>query len=338
MNVLHIAFSAVKSESESVKTIMLGESVISPTSLRTKVLDQTSGENSSPVIPDESELLVVSVLYTILALTGFLSNVSAIVSILTGERYLEVPTNWFILNQCIADLFMSTALTSMFIYYLHNPTEKIYLQPIAHLASISAIGSLALLVFNRALSIFDPFKYPRWMTVTRAIYLTFILWFLNLVSALLSGIGISMNSDVFYTRLARFLVIPIILVNLACYSYLFYKAKQHQQRIRSLQKAVRGQEQSLERDFKSFRTLVIEAGVHALCWVPCTFVLIVVDRDKDATTFFRCVAWTGMLCIFNSAFANPVIYFLRSEEFRLSLRHFKRYLDQHYFGIMINIF
>ena len=293
------------------------------------IFNHTSGGNNPLAYPDKNELVVVTTILVIIALLGSFFNTFVIASITTGEGYLEAATNWFILSQAFADLFVSISVTPMLIYYFHNLTEKIYLEPYSHLAFIPTIGSLALLMFNRAISVFDPFKYPTWMTARRAIFLLIILWFTGLIAAVFSAIRKNGKCGLCYIRFGRFLGVPILIVIAVCYLYLFCKSRQHQKEIRRQHNALSGQQKSLEQDLKSFRTLVLIVGVHVLCLTPVIVVLIVVDRDKHLQFFARCLAWTVIPVIFNSACANPAIYYLRSKDFRLSLVHFKRYLYNH---------
>lgn len=294
-----------------------------------EIFYHTSGGNITLVYPNESELVVVTMTLVIISLLGCFFNIFVIVSIITGEGYLEAATNWFILSQAFADLFLSISVTPMLIYFLHNLTENIYLESYSHLAFIPACGGLALLIFNRAISVYDPFKYPIWMTARRAIVLLIILWLTGLIAAVLSAIGKNVKCDLCYRRTGRFLVVPVMIVIVVCYLFLFCKSRKHQKEIRRQHKSVSGQQKSLEQDFKSFRTLVLIVCVHVLCLTPVTVVLIVVDRDKYTPFFARCLAWTGIPVIFNSACANPAIYYLRSKDFRLSSLHFKRYLHNH---------
>ena len=215
----------------------------------------------------------------------------------------------------------------MFIYYLHHPTEKIYIQPIVPLATISVIGSLTLLAFNRALSIFAPFKYPLFMTVRRAIYLLTMLWLIIIVTASLSAVGMAMKLKVIYTRLARFVAIPMIFTIIVSYIYLYCKSRQHQKQVKCLEQAITGQERSLKEDLKSFQSLIVVTGGHILYWIPAVVIFVIVDRDKDAKRLYELISWLGIPCLFNSACVNPIVYYLRSEEFGRSLRHLKHFLD-----------
>ena len=261
-----------------------------------------------------SERTLLTVVYTILSFFGLLGNGVVIYAVISLGFYVDVPANIFILSQAFSDF--GTGL-SLAIYIVHM---YIWIWDVFYwytgVVWLASLGSLFLLTFNRFVSVIDSFGYPRRMTPFRAKLLAILNWFLSLIVTIFPLLVPNVN-------IGRYYIVTITVCVIFFNVYLFRKARIETRIIKLQNQVVTGLQKNMKEDFKSVRTVAIISVTHLTCCLPITIVTFIYGDDKMTMEFQRNAAFTGALMSIN-AILDPVIYYLRSAEFRAFYQRFKR--------------
>ena len=283
----------------------------------------TNKSESTSFYLNNAEVVVSIALYSIFGLIGFLENLIVIFVILFGDRFLDAPSNIFLLSLAVADCLLCAIATPLYVY---NFFEWIYdmVLAIGRFLSVPSLGSLFFLSLDRFLSVVFSLKYHTVMTVARSLTMVAILWPCSIVFTVItlissdSGSGIEWLSDIF-----RFSFVLIILFTVAMYIFMYNKSRKHMQMIRKQRQYVTGQVKSLQQDLCSLKTLLKVAGTFVFCWLPLTLPFLVANRSENPRLYYRLINYTGPFLIINSAI-DPLIYFYCSELFRREVDRLKR--------------
>ena len=254
--------------------------------------------------------------YTILSFLSLFGNGLVIYAVISLGFYIDVPANIFILSQAFADLGITL---SLLIYTVHM---YIWIWDVFYwytgVVWLASLGSLFLLTFNRLLSVLDSFKYPYRMTAFRAKILVIFNWLLALLVSIYPLL-IPWDS----THIGRYYIITITVCVILFNVYLFREARIQSKKVAQQNRIVTGLQKNLKEDFKSVRTVAIIGSTYLACCLPFTIVTFMYGNDKMSKEFQRNAAFTGTLMPIN-AILDPVIYYLRSAEFRAFYQRFKR--------------
>jgi hypothetical protein len=263
-----------------------------------------------------NERSLLTGIYLVLSCFGLLGNGVVIYAVISLGFYVDVPANIFILSQAFSDF--GTAV-SLLIYIVHM---YVWIWDVFYwytgVVWLASLGSLFLLTFNRLVSIWDAFAYPRRMTPFRAKLSVILNWFLALGVIIFPLFMPWQNAN-----LGRYYITVITVFVILFNVYLFREARIQSRNIKRQNRIVTGLQKNMKEDFKSVRSLAIISGTFLACCLPFTVITFIYGDDKLTVEFQRYAAFTGTLMPIN-AILDPVIYYFRSAEFRGFYQKFKR--------------
>ena len=186
---------------------------------------------------------------------------------------------------------------------------------------IASIQHLALLSIERYLAIKYPFKYVQMVTERRLITSAITTWSLVALLTVLTSVYAVDNAFVSFFR--NFLILSNISVLIFCHISVYREARTQTLKIVTQQISTEASQIFLK-EKKALNTTTIVIGVAMFSFVPVTSFGLVVKpllRSPGAMQFvMRYACITLLLC---NSVCNPLIYCVRSTEFRKS---FKRIL------------
>ena len=277
--------------------------------------------NQSYFTPEERVILTATL--SLMGFLGILCNGIVIYAIISLGSYVDVPANMFILSQAFADLGITASIPIYISHLYFDHWDVVFLYTGFFL--FASLGSLFLLTLNRLLSVVDSLKYVRRMTPFRAKALVTTVWMAALLITLLHTIGHLNDSENFFNY-GRYYIIVLVTSVLLFNAYMFHVSRNQARKMRRQKTALRvmtGLQKNLREDFRSVRTLSLIGGTFLLSSFPLTLANFLYGNDKKGPQYQRLAAFFGPLMVLNSVL-DPLIYYLRSSEFRSFYQRMKR--------------
>ena len=285
-------------------------------------VNSSSNQSNQSYFTSE-ERIILAVTCSLLGFLGMLCNGIVIYAIISLGSYVDVPANTFILSQAFADLGMSASIPICISHLYSDHWDVVYLY--TGFVWFASLGSLFLLTLNRLISVVDSLKYVRRMTPFRAQILVAVVWMAALLITLLHMIGHLNDSENFFNY-GRYYIIVLVTCVLLFNAYMFHVSWKQAQKTRRQKRSVSivtGLQKNLKEDFRSVRTLALVGGTFLLSCLPFTLVNFLYGNDKRGTHYQRYAAFFVPLILLNSV-VDPLIYYLRSSEFRSFYQRMKR--------------
>nr|XP_033810493.1 cannabinoid receptor 2 [Geotrypetes seraphini] len=305
-------------------------------------MNQTQGNTSecghfvnvdSYMVLTISQEIAVAVLCFTLGAFCILENSLVLFLIFTSSHLRKKPSYLFISSLALADLLASVIFVYSFVdfHVFKKPdSSSLFLFKLGGVITsfTASLGSLLLTAFDRYICIHKPSAYKSTVTQRRAILALVVLWAITLIIAYLPLMGWnccalkSKCSELFplidkdYLCTWICVVLILLLAIFYAYIYVFWKARKHQQGMKSYQ--VQPGKAKMRMDIMLAKTLVLVQTVLVTCWSPVLFFMIyslftVLNDDVK-----RVFAFCSTLCLVNSMI-NPVIYALRTKDMRHEL-------------------
>ena len=294
---------------------------------RTVANDESTTEQFSIEL---AEFVAANFFLGLFSFVGLAVNCAVIAAILSNKVLRDIPSNLFVLSLAIADAFLCLIYSAICLHMARSKllTETLrftrYIVHLTRLALLSGSSNLLLLIYNRFISIYDPFNYLERMTLKRAKLLIFVVWSLAVVLACLSAV----SSFVVYLTVIHLAVCE--LATTAINVYLLKQASDQRKAIARLHKSVlTGQKRSVMREYRSFLRLTV-----VICTSTLANVYNVVSwfyRSAYLSRKSRTYQIQAIVCFIVLALIaaiHPLVYSITSEEFKRIVKKVKDRLFQ----------
>ncbi|CAL8353709.1 unnamed protein product [Arctogadus glacialis] len=200
------------------------------------------------------------------------------------------------------------------------------------LAFSGSVGSLLLTAVDRYLCLHRAHRYRALLTRRRALLALLLLWSATVLVSFLPLMGwqcatgawppcselfpyVSLSFQLCWTAA----IVLELLVILAAYATILWKARLHTAAMAALQAAAAGPQRARVRlDLRLARTLSLVLLVLVGCWLPVLGFMLADVAAALGLAQRRAFAFCSMLCLVNSA-VNPLLYALRCQEIRRAL-------------------
>ena len=279
--------------------------------------------STSSLYLSEAEATVLVVSVVLFGSTGFLLNLILVLSITMTDRFAEAPVNVFVLSLAFADLLITCACPVLLIYSVYHSVFGIIMTVMRFLVSTNT-GCIFLLTLNRFVSIVRALEYPKIVTLKRTVIVTAIIWFVGVIVFLMSLLGSIWNKQPM-KQITRYLVIFYSVSSIVMCMYMYHLSKKHKQHLMIQRYAVTGQMNAISDEFRALRSLLMVAASFVACWLPLTIAAFFLDPERNPVQVYRVFSFMTPLAIVNTVI-DPIVYYYRSNGFRLSLRLLMRRL------------
>ena len=272
-----------------------------------------------------NEYWALNISLVTIALLGSIQNFSIILAIIhSRNNLLDVPSNWFVLSLAIADAMLSSIAAPLFVFHLRYSLWTFFESP-AQLCGLANCTSIFALTLNRFISIHFPFQYTQRVTRQLAKRLSIGHW--CVVFALATATKVSELTGIEPLRLIAIIFYPIINTLTVLLNVLMLRKAIEKRKLIEKQQAsvLTGYQRNLITEFKSLFRLVLVMGTFCATWIPLVVTVssVTVTHGRKSRVFQRRFALCFSLLSMNSVI-DPLIYFLRSEEFYRFVRKVKR--------------
>ena len=252
---------------------------------------------------------------------GFMLNLVLILSIILTDGFTDTPANIFVLSLACSDLLVCGVSAPLLIYNCYHPIFTIFVT-VSKFNVVATTGSIFLLTLNRLIRIVRDLKYPKIMTFKRTVTLVGAIWFAATLVLVLAVVGLIYDIKPI-VHITRHFMGFYITSSIVMYAYMYNLARKHRKHLARQAFAVTGQTQAKSDQFRALRSLFMIAGSFAACWLLMTIQAFFTNVARDPIQFYRAFVFTSPLCILNSV-VDPVVYYYRSEGFRVSLKKLVR--------------
>lgn len=184
------------------------------------------------------------------------------------------------------------------------------------------VVTVILIILERYLAIFHPYKYRNHLTKGRiavTISITWILWIVFITHTRLSPMA---GADM-YSAITASMLIPCILLTSIVYCKVYVLTRRMRISIGNELSPPRNAE--VIQETKSFRTVAYLAGAVVLCFVP-TLALVVLYRSQTVSQnyFYHLLYPLTDAAVLLTPICDPIIYVRRSNNVRRSIRELLR--------------
>lgn len=188
-----------------------------------------------------------------------------------------------------------------------------------------SVVTVILITLERYLAIFHPYKYRNHLTWRRIAVTISIAWILWIVFITHTRLSPTAGADM-YSAITASMLIPCILLTFIVYCKVSVLTRRMRMTVGHELSAPRNTEDIQQA--KSSRTVAYLAGTVVLCFVP-TLALVVVYRSQTVSHnyFYHLLYPLTDTAVLLTPIFDPIIYVLRSNNVRTSIRELLRQRD-----------
>ena len=266
--------------------------------------------------------IVAMVVYTSLAIGGFLGNIFIILVIYRTPR-LKTVCGVLIANMAAADLMITSIVMPIMVFTLVQGFLKLCFYDtaiyiaflIALFSGAASLLTLTALSVDRCFAVCRPMKHKAMATLTKVKVIIAKTWVKSLLLPIV---------ELFYRDSVPAKYIQTLGV-IGCYAIILVSGvltirnvRASSSRIAAMhndQGRVRMTAELKQRNKQVAKTMAVVVTLFTLCWIPIAFVISVKIPDPQDRIFF----WFATLGLANSSL-NPWIYFYRQINYREALK------------------
>ena len=287
----------------------------------------TSAASHAPPILffTSNELYLITISLVLISVIGTFQNLMVVTAIfLSRNRLLEIPSSWFVLSLATADLLVCSVSVPFYVIHLYFFVWQPFLA-FGQFTTLISSGSLALLTFNRFLSIYDTLGYIKSMTLTRAQFLAAGMWLLGITLTVVTTLAKIYDAD----NLVFLSIVYYMILNVLTGGFHFYMFRISWIKTKAIRKqklvVLSGQQKNAIQEYNHLFRLILIVGTYIITWVPFAAILSATPENEEriSASFQREFALFYTLLCMNSAI-DPFLYFLRSQEFKMFTQKINR--------------
>ena len=273
----------------------------------------------------EAELTALLLCHVFLGTVGFLVNLGVILVLINNKIMLDFPANWFVLSLAAGDA-TTCVLINLLVSVFIIPGEKVEIvETLLRFVFLSGCGNLLLLTFNRFLSVYNPLRYPAYMTTFKAKRLAVIPWITALL--LSASYEYSRWAKVKHASYVGFIYYCALVLSITAFNiYIFKVAREKSKEIKKLETAVLGPKLANKRSSAKEYRLAIRLLVVTVTFLVSCITLIVfagVNQSNESPlsqSFHVKFAWFALSVQLNTII-DPLVYSINHPVFT---RYFHR--------------
>jgi hypothetical protein len=255
-----------------------------------------------------------------------LANALVFLLVLTSKR-LRTFVNGFVVSLAASDILLCTALF-VFMTGIHRDGDVVedWTRYFMGVASLSELGNLCAVTFERYLAVVKPFQYK----VRIRTYFSVIIPVVWLCSFTISSLIFLPLTDKNYSQMRIlliflaiiFVVIPLLII-IIFYCYIFTSLAKRQRVLRDLGSVHRtADQQRKRREAKLVKMFAVVASLYVSSTIPLLLHEFVEEIEKfrlpGCTTSFAVLLSVAGTVL--SSLANPFIYTFTKQDFRQEIK------------------
>ncbi|KAJ8032167.1 Beta-2 adrenergic receptor [Holothuria leucospilota] len=321
---------------------------------------ENSGGNGTQPYDDGAVITIISVSIQVLLISVIFTGNSLVSLLVLKLERLHTTSNFFIVSMSLGDIIVSLGMIpgvaiTFDPFLLTNRYFCLCLWCSQMLGSSISCLSLLSITIDRYLKITNPLRSTSLMTMKKAGLVIASIWAYTFTMAIVlpfSGLTQQFQICFDFTSVFNLIHIQIYLVTCGlipfvimflCYVHIFKvvleKSRAMKQTEIAMENVMNNQNGGaakgetahgekrrksflkpwIKREMRSLKTLVVVIGFTAVAWIPIDVILFKEIYNPNYTASLTVRTILSWFTYLNSA-ANPFIYALRSEGFRLALR------------------
>ncbi|EDO40004.1 predicted protein, partial [Nematostella vectensis] len=270
--------------------------------------------------------IVIATICTVASLLATTGNVLVIAAIFRSVR-LKTVSNFFLASLAVADLLVGAVILpvitakTLMREWLSTYSLVFAIEILALQAKVASTFNLSAVSIDRYIAVTRVFQYEDIMTRKKCFTVIACVWIGSIFIALLRltvsdpvHIGIVWMVSEFVD-----FIIPLCII-LFCYFHIFAIARRQNRQINA-ENTSTDRSRQLAKSTKAAFTVGIVIGVFFMLLIA-SFITVMVQFTSDPcgqVRMYKVWAWVGPIQLLNSA-CNPLIYSIRSREFRSAFR------------------
>lgn len=275
----------------------------------TGIVNQTEAKCSLSV----EEGITLAAINLTLSILGTTGNVLVCLSIILTPS-LQVVSNWFLFSMAVSDLLNALIVAPLqsvlSLSYVHSvcltEIKKIF-RFVSNLSGSSSLTHLCFISLERCVAILKPFTYNEILCGRKLTAMFSLAWILPLIYTNLRLI-VAKSYTSYLSVTSYFGFYATILVSYGC---IFYNVHKERQRIREF--SMQGRLEKVRHDLEKRLAVTIAVVILVInvTWVPLFYY-----RLRDPSVSYGLGYECARTLVVASAVLNPVIYNMRSKDFR----------------------
>ena len=174
---------------------------------------------------------------------------------------------------------------------------------------------------NKVLAVVKSLTYQTIMTTGRASFSVAVMWAISSCLVVLAVIS-EETGILWLQQFTRYFIVLFVFLTIVSNIFLYKKSRDHRRAIRAQIQAVQTGQIS-QHDFRAIKAILIVSGTFALGWLPLSIAMLYTDSSEDYKEYYIAVYFTFPFTLIN-AVLDPLIYFFRSDQFKLFYQRQKR--------------
>ena len=266
-------------------------------------------------------VVILSIVSTLTSVAGSLGDALVMIAVFKSQTLRSIP-DYIISSLAFSDFTVCFIYLPLMIHrYNHYTKYLTYVDSAVSIATsffghcswIASVTNMFVVTIDRVIAVRFPLKYTPIMTVEKAMGATALVWIISLTFGAFYAREIGAPSKLIILSYCIILMIG----TWAMYAYIFFTAKQQENKIQTLNSSAGPlvlAEQKAQK--KATKTIFTVVGIYTLCWLPLLlFPIIVFSSSSKNELYKRYFPWVQTLLTINSAL-NPYVYCLRSRKYR----------------------
>ncbi|VDI42447.1 pyrokinin-1 receptor-like [Mytilus galloprovincialis] len=312
-----------------------------------------------PSRDDLSIVIPITIIYTIIFLTGLLGNVFTCI-VIARNKFMHTATNYYLFNLAVADLLLLCAGLPSELYTIWNLYPWVFGETVCilralfgELSTYTSILTISAFTVERYVAICHPMKAQKMSSLHRAVRVIFSTWIIASVLSIPQTIqyGVVYIQDennrtikesamctnkktikeTFLVSSLIFFLFPMTFISIL-YTLIALAIRRSSMRRSSADSSTREHVRGIDLHVKQqsrarksvIKMLVAVVVGFFVCWAPFHVERLVTSNIESWSPFllrvYRILFYSSGVCYFCSCTINPILYSIMSLKFRQALK------------------